>query len=27
MQPDMDDYYNYILGDPILWQTKHFLNK
>jgi superfamily I DNA/RNA helicase len=18
MQPDMDDYYNYILGDPIL---------
>jgi hypothetical protein len=19
--------YNYNIGDPILWQTKHFLNK
>jgi hypothetical protein len=19
--------YNYNVGDPILWQTKHFLNK
>jgi hypothetical protein len=27
MQPDIEDHYNYIPGDPILWQTKRSLNK